>query len=93
MAVQIPRQHCLYFGPIGGRSRRRLWPSIRVRASGLEQRRRSSQWAAGVHEVHRVGAPALGIPVEPRGVGGLGVLDPSLLHHDTLQVRLYWPGW
>jgi hypothetical protein len=49
--------------------------------TGLEQRGCSSQRAAGVHEVHRVGTPAFGIPVEPSGVGGLGVLNPSLLLH------------
>jgi len=39
--------------------------------TGLEQRRRARQGTSGVHEVHRVGAPALGIPVEPRRVGGV----------------------
>jgi len=49
--------------------------------TGLEQRWRTRQGTSGVHEVHRVGAPALGVPAEPRRVGGLGVLDPSLLLH------------
>jgi len=49
--------------------------------TGLQQGWCTRQGTAGVHEVHRVGAPALGIPVEPRRVGGLWVLDPSLLLH------------
>jgi len=63
--------------------------------TGLEQRRRTRQGTAGVHEVHRVGAPALGVPVEPRRIGGLGVLDPSLLLHGarasaSVLARISW---
>jgi hypothetical protein len=50
-------------------------------AAGLKQRRRTGERAARIHEVHRIGAPAPGIPMEPRRVVGLGVLDPSLLLH------------
>ncbi len=34
-----------------------------------------------IHEVPGVLTPALGIPVEPRRAGGLGVLDPRPLLH------------
>ena len=36
---------------------------------------------ACIDQVHRACAPALGIQVEPHGVGGLGVLDPRLPSH------------
>jgi hypothetical protein len=51
-------------------------------ATGLQQRRCTGERPARIHEVHRVGTPALGIPVEPRRLGGLGVLDPRLLLHN-----------
>jgi len=56
--------------------------------TGLEQRWRTRQGTAGVHEVHRVGAPALGIPVESSRVGGLGVLNPGVLLHRLLASTL-----
>jgi len=48
---------------------------------GFEQRRRPRQRPTAIHEVPGVLTPALGIPVEPRRAGGLGVLDPRLLLH------------
>jgi hypothetical protein len=49
--------------------------------AGLQQRRRTRQRPAAIHEVPGVLTPALGVPVEPRRAGGPGVLDPSLLTH------------
>ena len=46
--------------------------------TGLEQRWCSSQRATGIHEVHRLRAPAIRISVELRGVCAPGVLDPGL---------------
>jgi len=56
--------------------------------TGLEQRWSTRQGTTGVHEVHRVGAPALGVPVEPSRTGGLGVLNPGVLLHRLLASTL-----
>ncbi len=49
--------------------------------AGLQQRRRTRQRPTAIDEVPGVLPPALGVPVEPRRAGGLGVLDPHLLLH------------
>ena len=51
---------------------------------GLQKWWRTRQGTTGVHKVHRVGAPALGVPVKACGVGGLGGLDPGVLLHRLL---------
>ena len=49
--------------------------------AGLQQRRRTRQRPAAIREIPGVLAPALGVPVEPRRTGGLGVLNPRLPPH------------
>jgi hypothetical protein len=54
--------------------------------SGLQKRQRPRQRPAAIHEVPGVLTPAFRIPMEQRGAGGLGVLDPSPLPH-SLQAN------
>jgi len=52
--------------------------------TGCQEGWRICQGAAGIHEVHRVSTPALGVPVEQCRVSGFEVLDPGPSLHGVL---------
>ena len=65
-------------------------------AASLQQRRRTCKRPAAIQEVPGVLTSALGVPVEPRRAGCLGVLNPGvLLHHFVAgtSVLALIPGW